>query len=137
MESQQLESRLNWDNKVKRNSHHLLFFRRKWRKEMWSRRLREHHYMEVKIPADTLHQQIHKIMDQGVPKPNEFACEMVWYDLEDLRKNGIIDTRMDGIEQRLNVLIDLLKCSGEDVDDTVKALLTQKYIARKFYDSSL
>ncbi len=89
--------------------------------------------MVVKIPSDTLHPRIHELLSEGVPVPNEFTCEMVWHDLEDLRRVGLIDVKHDGAEQRINILIELLRCCGEDVDETVKALLTQKYIVRKFY----
>ncbi len=126
------ELKLAWETKVKKDNHHILFFRKNWRKEMWSRRLREHPYMEVLIPTDTLHQQIHKLMDSGIPRPNEYACEMVWHDLEELKLVKLIDKR-DGIEQRLNTLIELFNCCGENVDDTVYALVLQKHIVRKFY----
>lgn len=136
MENQTPELKLIWDTKVHKDNHHILFFRRVWREKTWSRRLREHPYVEVMIPSKTLHPYIHKAMDDGIPCPNEFACEMMWHDLEDLRLMGLIDPKRDDIEQRLNTIIELFSYCREDVDGTVKALLTQKYIVRKFYQAS-
>lgn len=136
MADQKPELKLIWNTKVTKDRHHILFFRRSFCKEMWSRRLREHPYLGVMIPADTLHRQIHEAMTNGVPRPSEFACETVWHDLEDLRLMGLADEKTDGIERRLDTLIELFSYCGENADDTIKALLTQKYIVRKFYGAS-
>ena len=133
MADQKPKFELIWGNKVPKDTHHILFFRRDWRKEMWSRKLREHPYMMVEVPSNTLHPQIHKIMDAGTPVPSEFACQVAYCDLEDLRMMELIDVKVDGIERRIDTIIEIFKYCGEDIDDTIRALLTQKYIVRKFY----
>lgn len=134
MADQEPRLELIWETKVKKNCHHLLFSRKNWRKEMWSRRLREHPYMEVKIPSDTLHPLIHKLMTSGVPVPNEFACQYVWCELETLWSMDLIEPYAEGVERRLNTVIELFSYCHEDADETVKALLLQKRIVRKFYE---
>lgn len=90
--------------------------------------------MKAKIPVNTLHSHIHKTIDGGVPCPSESACRVVWYGLEELRLSGMIDAEKDEIEQKLDVVIGLFECCGEDVDETLKVLLAQKLIVQKFYE---
>lgn len=82
----------------------------------------------------TLHKQLHaKIHD--VPTPNEDICELIWYELEDLRCVGIINAETDNIEQKLDVLIELLSHCEGNLDVTIATLKWQKIVAHKFYQA--
>lgn len=110
------------------NLHHILWIRRKWDKASWSHKLRNHPYMKVSIPKDTLHKWIHQAVYE-VPIPREIICQKAYEEIERLYKFGAISDN-DNIIKRLDLLIFILKYVA---DDTVAALEAQKEIATRFY----
>lgn len=116
-----------------RDYHHILYQRRHWL-QPWAKKLREHPYTGGYIPTDTLHRKIHETI-HDIPCPNEDVCELIWRDLEDLRLMGIIDEN-DNIQQKLNVLIELIPHCGSNLDATLAMLKWQLQVVQKLYKAS-
>lgn len=113
-----------------RDNHHLLWPRKLWHKGIWSRRLREHPYMQARIPMYSMHQQIHQTIN-SMPVPNEDICEYCWYELEALRHDGVIDAHTDNIELKLDTLIEILRCCNSNLEVTIASLKWQKQVVHK------
>lgn len=108
--------------------HHLLFQRRHWQ-QGYAKTLREHPYMGIYIPRDTLHRALHsKIHD--VPTPNGAECRLAVETLRQLEKQGAIDPAHDSAEKRLDFLIDLW---GEKCPATVAVLAWEKDVIAKYF----
>lgn len=113
------------------DTHHICYSRKSWNTQ-WAHKLREHPYMKVRIPRDTLHRQIHDACDTITPPP-EWISEALWFELEELYQNGIVD-RHDNIHQRLTVLLaELSEFDDPELGKTVDQLLLQKRIVHRFY----
>lgn len=120
----------------RKNIHHLLYQRRHWSDGgEWARKLRGHAYMQVSIPRDTLHCQIHKTI-HDVPVPNEDVCEEVWQELERLKRAQLINCRADRADMRLGVLIQILSEYGGNLEATIAVLRWQQQVVQKFYTKS-
>lgn len=114
------------------NNHHILFCRKKW-STGHAKLLRCHRFMQVKIPSESLHEQIHAAVS-GVPVPDLSRCKMAYEVLEELDRRGALHHNTD-----LAHRIDLLLCiwSGySNMDDTLDALQRQREIAHTFYLSN-
>lgn len=81
---------------------------------------------------NSLHKLIHQ-RQHDVPCPPEAACEYVWYELECLRKNKLINPCLDNLEVKLSVLIQILSEYDDDLDATIATLRWQRQIVHKFY----
>ena len=86
------------------NAHHLLWQRKHWNIG-YIHKLREHWYMRVEIPKDTLHRYIHENMEE-IPTPNAVSAKIMLEMLDLLEERGFI-TPYDDIEKRLAVLLEL------------------------------
>lgn len=107
--------------------HHLLWYRREYNKG-WAKRLRDHWYLSVEIPRDTLHRQIHCEVAH-IPVPRVIAIKSALEQLDLLEKFGGI-SRKDSIEKRLAVLVALFDCIEPPTYDALKK---QYEIVCKFY----
>ena len=111
----------------KTDRHHLLWYRREYSKG-WAKRLRDHWYLSIEIPRDTLHRQIHYEVAH-IPVPRVISIKSALEQLNLLEKfNGI--SRNDNIEKRLMVLLALFDCAEPA---TYNALRKQYDIVCKFY----
>ena len=91
--------------------------------------------MQARIPVHTLHKEIHRKMN-SIPVPSPEVCEYVWHELEYLRIARLINAELDGLEQKLGVLIQILSEYKEDnLEATIATLKWQKQIVHKFYQS--
>lgn len=108
--------------------HHIVWYRRDYSKG-WAKRLRDHWYLHVEIPRDTLHHQIHYEIAH-VPVPRVISIKGAIEQLALLEKFGGI-SRDDSIEKRLLVLMALFDCSEPR---THEALKKQYDIVCEFYN---
>ena len=112
------------------NEHHILFQGKHWA-QGYAKLLREHRYFRKKIPAGSLHRQIHtKIHD--VPRPNWEDCKRAYLELRRREATGLIDLKYDTIEQRIDFLIEMWQ---DNCPATVAILQWQRDIVAKFYAS--
>ena len=118
----------------KRDLHHILFQRLHWT-EPWAKRLREHRYMRIRVPRDTLHDYIHdKLHD--VPVPNEDICEATYLELERLKELGVIDIYHDSFEERLDFLIGFWK-QYDNMSFTLEAVRFQARLLKKYRNGKI
>ena len=108
--------------------HHLVWYKRDYSKG-WAKRLRDHWYLRVEIPRNTLHRQIHYEVAH-IPVPRVISIKNALYQLQILEKHGGIH-RDDGIERRLLVLCALFECIEPKTYDALKK---QYDIACEFYN---
>ena len=115
------------NNKVL-NCHHLL-----WGKQMYSQgychALREHPWLRIYMPRDTLHRYIHHSMT-CIPVPDGKDARKTFEYLMRLERAGKLDYNAN-IFERLDFLIDQLKTPS-----TVEALQKQRQIVLNFYEPS-
>lgn len=109
----------------KENLHHLLWERKKWKRHLWSNKLRSHPACIVKMNV-LEHRKIHEQMS-AIPIAKETACEYAYKEIERLWSIGALNDNTD-IETRISVLICLLDCSA---DDTTRSLERQLSVVRK------
>jgi len=102
------------------NAHHLLWQRKHWNIG-YIHKLREHWYMRVSIPKDTLHKYIHENMEE-IPTPNTVSAKIMLEMLDLLAQTGFI-TPLDDIEKRLLVLLDLIPYDESDMRMAIKKQL--------------
>lgn len=91
----------------KTDRHHLLWYKREYSKG-WAKRIRDHWYLHVEIPRDTLHRQIHYEVAH-IPVPRVISIKGALEQLNLLEKFGGIN-KDDSIEKRLMVLMALFDC---------------------------
>lgn len=115
-----------WGIVVKRISiTNLLWIKKRWGKG-YAKALRNHAWMKVLIPRDTLHKEIHHQI-RTIPLPTEEDTKRVFDLLVSLEASGKLD--MDAnIEERLNFLIEHLT-----TQETLDALRKEREIVRQFY----
>lgn len=102
------------------DKHHIVWSKNDFSKG-WPKRLRDHWYLCVKIPRDTLHQEIHcKVSHIPVPKPSNIKIALA--QLAILEKFGGI-CQEDDIEKRVNVLCALFDCVEPATYEALKAQL--------------
>ena len=124
---------MNLSKKKRRGSnvtdvHHILWQARHW-KSGWSKALRTHYYLRVRIPRDTLHRRIHEFVGD-IPCPSGRCCKIAFLAIEEALDNGEISFD-DRIEDRISFLIGVWK---EECPDTVRALSRQRDIISNFYN---
>lgn len=108
------------------NKHHILWQRRYW-SNGYLKALREHEYLVVEVPVNTLHHQIHAEMS-GIPTMRPSSAKMVLDELTRLQNFGAL--RLDEpISKRIELLIFML--DGIEAA-TVKALKKQLRIVTNF-----
>ncbi len=112
----------------KTDRHHILWYRKEYSKG-WAKRLRDHWYLRIEIPRDTLHRQIHYEVAH-IPVPRVISIKNAIEQLTLLEKFGGI-TRKDNLEKRLLVLLALFDCAEPA---THNALKKQYDIVCKFYN---
>ena len=112
----------------KTDRHHLLWYKREYSKG-WAKRLRDHWYLRVEIPRDTLHHQIHYEVAH-IPVPRVISIKSALEQLNLLEKFGGISSN-DSIEKRLMVLLALFDCCEPA---THAALKKQYKIVCEFYN---
>lgn len=111
------------------NTHHILYCRNTWDRG-YAKRLRDHPYMQVKIPVKGLHEPIHKVLN-CVPMPKPSRCVEAYKILKDLDNKGALKKDAD-IIVRLNILL----CIWEgypDLKPTCAALRVQLAMAEDYY----
>lgn len=91
----------------KTDRHHLLWYKREYSKG-WAKRIRDHWYLHIEIPRDTLHRKIHYEVAH-IPVPRVVSIKGALEQLNLLEKFGGI-SRNDTIEKRLMVLMALFDC---------------------------
>lgn len=111
----------------KTDRHHLLWYKREYNKG-WAKRLRDHWYLRIEIPRDTLHRRIHYEVAH-IPVPRVIAIKGALEQLNLLEKFGGISPN-DGIEKRLMVLLAVFDCCEPA---TYNALKKQYDIVCEFY----
>lgn len=108
--------------------HHLLFQRKHW-SQGYAHALREHPYMKVLVPMETLHRGLHaKLHD--IPVPNGEYCKVAYLELCRRLEAGLLNMD-DPPWVRLTFLIELWE---ETCPATVALLEWQKQILYKFYN---
>lgn len=110
------------------NRHHLVWYRRDYSKG-WAKCLRDHWYLHVEIPRDTLHRKIHCEIDH-IPVPRAISIKSALDQLQMLEQSGGIH-REDNIERRLMVLCALFECIEPKTYDALKK---QYDIVCEFYN---
>ena len=108
--------------------HHILWYHREYSKG-WAKRLRDHWYLKVEIPKDTLHRQIHYEVTH-IPVPRAISIKDALNQLEILDKFGSISGK-DSLEKRLIVLLDIFECIEPS---TYNALKKQYDVVYRFYN---
>lgn len=108
--------------------HHLVWYKRDYSKG-WAKRLRDHWYLCVEIPRDTLHRKIHYEVAH-IPVPRVISIKSALNQLDILERYGGI-SKEDGIEKRLMVLRALFDCAEPK---TYEALKKQHEIVCEFYN---
>lgn len=104
---------------------HLLWIKSKWSRG-YVKALRNHAWMKVLIPRDTLHKEIHHQI-RTVPLPDKMDAKHTFELLTRLEASGELD--MDaGIQERLEFLI-----AHMTTPETVAVLEKQLAIVRQFY----
>lgn len=112
----------------KTDRHHLLWYKREYSKG-WAKRLRDHWYLRVEIPRDTLHRQIHYEVAH-IPVPRVINIKSALEQLNLLEKFGGISSD-DSIEKRLLVLLALF----DYCEPATHAALKKQYeIVCEFYN---
>lgn len=112
----------------KTDRHHLLWYKREYSKG-WAKRIRDHWYLHVEIPRDTLHRQIHYEVAH-IPVPRVIAIKGALEQLNLLEEFGGIN-KDDSIEKRLMVLMALFDCCEPA---TYNALKKQYDVVCEFYN---
>lgn len=110
----------------KMNKHHLLWPRTDWAIG-YAKELRQHWYLVVDIPMNTMHQAIHREI-YGIPPVDGSKAKDILQQLKLLEKQGVLK-KNDSIVKRLTVLIALSDCLAPD---TTEALKEQLSIATQF-----
>lgn len=108
--------------------HHLVWYRKDYSKG-WAKRLRDHWYLSIEIPRDTLHHRIHYEVAH-IPVPRAISIKSALEQLRLLEEYGGIN-RNDNIEKRLMILCALFECIEPK---TYEALKKQYDIVCEFYN---
>lgn len=111
--------------------HHILWMRRSWAKVPSANKLRNHWYMIILIPKNTLHAYIHQQV-KSIPVPREITAAGALRQLELLEQYGAIH-ETDDIQRRLMIIMALFECCEPA---TYAALKAQSDAVRKFYDET-
>lgn len=106
--------------------HHLCWTRKNWGNG-YARALREHPWLRVYIPRDTLHRYIHHNI-KCIPVPEGKDARRVFEYLMKLERSGELDYGLD-ILDRLAFLIKHLKTPA-----TIAALERQYDVIAEFYE---
>lgn len=110
-----------------KDKHHILWPQHDWNKG-YAKELRNHWYMTIPIPMNTLHHMIHHEITH-IPVPRGIAAKDALKQLELLERFGALHT-YDNIERRLMVIMALFDCCEPE---TYNALKKQQELVRKFY----
>lgn len=113
---------------MKTDKHHLLWYKREYNKG-WAKILRDHWYLRVEIPRDTLHKQIHCGVSH-IPVPKAINTKAALEQLSLLENFGALHND-DPIDKRLMVLMAVFDCCEPA---TYAALKKQYEIVCKFYN---
>lgn len=113
---------------INEDTHHILYTKRGWNRG-YNKELRNHWYMRVIIPKNTLHKRIHNELKSITP-PRGLSSKFALQHLAYLEGYGVLHPE-DSLEKRLTVLIALFD-GGTEVD-TIRDLKAQLAIATKFY----
>lgn len=113
-----------------KDRHHILWPQHDWNKG-YAKQLRDHWYMIVPVPMNTLHHKIHHNI-MRIPVPRGICAKDALFQLEMLDKHGALHP-YDNIEKRLMVIMALFDCCEPA---TYAALEEQMNIVRKFYKST-
>lgn len=108
--------------------HHILWYHSEYDRG-WAKRLRDHWYLKVEIPKDTLHRQIHHEVVH-IPVPRAISIKAALDQLEMLNKFGGISGE-DSLEKRLLVLLAIFECIEPN---TYNALKKQYDVVYRFYN---
>lgn len=107
--------------------HHICWQRRKWG-HGYAKKLREHWWLKVTIPTETLHHRIHEEI-VSIPVPRESICRETYEAIVELEKRGSLKHEQS-FETRLQLLICLLDCVEPLTADALKKQLS---IVEEFY----
>lgn len=111
----------------KTDKHHIL-----WPRSLWStgylKELRQHWYLIVDIPTETVHKTIHREM-YGVPPANGEVTKDIVTHLKILERQGVL-SKEDSIVRRLTIITALCDCIAPK---TASALKQQLEIASQFF----
>ena len=110
-----------------KDRHHILWPQHDWNRG-YAKELRNHWYMVVPIPMNTLHRTIHHEIVH-IPVPRGFIAKQALEQLDMLERHGALHP-YDNIEKRLMVIMALFECCEPA---THAALKRQQDIVRKFY----
>lgn len=113
---------------VKQDVHHLCWPKKKWCRG-YLKALRDHWYLKVTIPKQTLHAKIHHLI-KGIPLPSGWAAKEAYKQIVNLEHYSAIHN-YDTVEKRLELLISLFSCCSQPTAD---ALTEELNIVRKFYN---
>ena len=113
-----------------KDRHHILWPQHDWNRG-YAKELRNHWYMVVPIPMNTLHRKIHHEI-LHIPVPKGINAKDALFQLEMLERHGALHP-YDNIEKRLMVIMALFDCCEPA---THAALKQQQDIVRKFYRSN-
>ena len=110
-----------------KDRHHILWPQHDWNRG-YAKQLRDHWYMVIPIPMNTLHRKIHHEISH-IPVPRGFIAKQALEQLAMLERFGALHP-YDNIEKRLMVIMALFECCEPE---THAALKHQQNIVRKFY----
>lgn len=112
-----------------KDRHHILWPQHDWNKG-YAKELRNHWYMTIPIPMNTLHHMIHHEITH-IPVPRGITAKDALKQLELLERFGALHT-YDNIERRLMVIMALFDCCEPETYDALKK---QQELVRKFYNA--
>ena len=112
-----------------KDRHHILWPQHDWNKG-YAKELRNHWYMTIPIPMNTLHRMIHHEITH-IPVPRGITAKDALKQLELLERFGALHT-YDNIERRLMVIMALFDCCEPETYDALKK---QQELVRKFYNA--
>lgn len=106
--------------------HHILWQRRHYNCG-WSKRLREHPYLRLLVPRETLHRKIHEYVGD-IPCPPEADCKLAYMSIE----AGLISGRLQPDDSLTKRIIELLEIWKDTDTRTYSALERQLEVVVSF-----
>ena len=112
------------------NNHHILYCRKNWSCGH-AKKLRNHPFMQVELPAEGLHSKIHANLD-AVPVPDLRQCKEAIQILHILEKKNALNRHAD-IFTKINLLLNIWNNTA-NMKPTCDALKVQLKIAEDYYN---
>ena len=102
------------------DSHHICFPKSNWENK-YAKKIRTHWYFIIKIPKDTVHQEIHRNIP-SIPVPNEYSAKRIYTQILFLENNGML-SETDSIQKRIRLLVMLFDNIEQPTSEALKEQL--------------